>query len=159
MKACCGLVLALVVLTTTGCATLFGEGGQPVWTYNFQQSLARSGGDVAMTMLLDQGCPKAKAVEVVNVLIRIVESNVSRKEIEAELDAQVALLPAIAGIVDKLKKVVPASVGGTDKIPAEVKDILLSFLKDGALYGASLYKEANREVKVKGNEKVKPEIR
>jgi len=158
MKACCGLVLALVVLTMTGCSTL-GDGGQPVWTYNLQQSLARSGGDVAMTMLLDQGVPKDKAVVVVNVLIRIVESNTSRKEIEAALDAQVALLPAIAGIVDKLKKVVPASVGGTDKIPAEVKDILLSFLKDGALYGASLYKDANREVKVKGNEKVKPEIR
>ena len=94
-----------------------------------------------MTMVLDQGCPKAQAVEVVNVLIKVIESNVSREQVEAEIDAQVALFPALAGVVYRIKIAIPASVVGTDKIPDDVRVTLLSFLRDGALYGASLYKD------------------
>ena len=148
MKVVSLIVVVLAMCLTTGCASLFGTGagGQQVWTYNLQQSLARSGGDVAMTMVLDQGVPKAEAVRVCNVLISLIGSNVSRADLEAQLNAQVAAIPLLKSLVEKLESAIPASIGGTDQIPQNIKDILLSFLKDGAVYGAGLYKDASKDL-------------
>ena len=161
MKAFLGVVVLTACLMTTGCASLFGTGagGQQVWTYNLQQSLARSGGDVAMTMVLDQGVPKAEAVNVCNVLISLIGSDVSRADLEAQLNAQVAAIPLLKSLVDKLESAIPASIGGTDKIPQNVKDILLSFLKDGAVYGASLYKDAKKDLTVPATVGIAPDAR
>ena len=161
MKTVSLIAVVLVMCLTTGCASLFGtgSGGQQVWTYNLQQSLARSGGDVAMTMVLDQGVPKAEAVNVCNVLISLIGSDVSRADLEAQLNAQVAAIPLLKSLVDKLESAIPASIGGTDKIPQNVKDILLSFLKDGAVYGASLYKDAKKDLTVPATVGIAPDAR
>ena len=68
------VLMMVFALLASGCAS-----SGKVWTWNQRQALSRSGGDVAMTALLDQGVDKAEAVELCNALIVFLESgDVSR---------------------------------------------------------------------------------
>ena len=139
MKTLVTLALVFACIGLTGCGTF---GSKKVWTYNLQQSLCRSGGDVAMTMILDQGVNKDEAVALCNALIKFLESDPTATVISFKLqvNAFVEKNPSFANFVNRLFLVIPSDVGDYVQIPSQVKSSLLSFLKDGAVYGAGLYK-------------------
>jgi hypothetical protein len=157
MKRIMTVGLAMLAgLMLAGCATTGGSGeSSKIWTYNLQQALARSGGDVAMTMVLDQGVNKKDAVGLVEAIIVFIESS----------DATVALLnakladmkvkqPQFAKFIDKLSAAIPGGAAGA--IPPDVKAVLLSFLRDGAVYGATCYKDGMKLKMVPANENLRP---
>jgi len=128
-----------VAATLTGCASM---GGGKVWTWNQRQALSRSGGDIAMTALLDQGVDKAEAVEVCRSIAEYLESGAVSKEVFQKYVYK--LVPvAYADWVDALFLVI-GNVELEEQIPAEVRTALVSFLRDGALYGAGLYKDEHK---------------
>jgi len=151
------LVLALF---GAGCATTGGSTGETsnkVWTYNLQMSLARSGGDVAMTMALDQGVDKVDAVRLCDALIAFLKGgDVTVAAFNAKVADLTAKSPQFGKFVNKLNSAVPLGLGKAEQIPPEVKDVLLSFLEDGAVYGAGKYKDGMKLKMVKANEAVKP---
>jgi len=112
------------------------------WTWNQRQALARSGGDVAMTALIDQGVNKAEAVEVCMAILRYVESGDMSKAVFQKYVLE-KIPPAYVDWADALF-VVLDNVGLEEQIPPEVRTALISFLRDGAIYGASLYKDGHK---------------
>jgi hypothetical protein len=145
-----GAFLSGCVATGTG-----GSTGNKVWTYNLQQALARSGGDVAMTMVLDQGVNKKDAVGLVEAIIVFIESSdATIAMLNAKLDDLKLKQPQYAGFIDKLSAAIPGGASG--QIPPDVKAVLLSFLRDGAVYGATCYKDSMKLKMVLANEKLCP---
>jgi hypothetical protein len=125
----------------TGCVTTDDTGKKKVsYTQNMQQATWRSGGDLAMTALLDSGADSEEAVKYVNAVIAFLEEGDTTKELFRV--KVLALAPfGYSDYVDALIAVVPSSVSWNEKIPANIRTGLVSFLKDGALHGASLYKK------------------
>ena len=143
-------------LVLTGCVTTGGgSSGNAIWTYNLQQSLARSGGDVAMTMVLDQGVNKKDAVGLVEAIIVFIEnSDATYAVLNAKLADLKVKQPQYAKFIDKFSAAIPG--GSAGQIPPEAKAILLSFLRDGAIYGATMYKDAMKLKMVSANENLRP---
>ena len=154
-----------VVMFVVGCASLTGGGGgegpaNKIWTYNLQQSLARGGGDVAMTMVLDQGVPKDKAVEAVNDIIKLIqERNLTKAAVLAGLQTLAKKYPQEALLINQVGLIIPNDVGPDVVMPEDVKVLLMSFLKDGALHAADLYKQPLQLKMVRANEAVKPVVK
>jgi hypothetical protein len=151
-----GLAMIVCMVLAAGCATTGGTGeGSKIWTYNLQQALARCGGDVAMTMVLDQGVNKKDAVGLVEAIIVFIESSdVTVAMLNAKLADLKVKQPQYAGFVDKLSAAVPSGTVGA--IPPDVKAVLLSFLRDGAVYGATMYKDGMKLKMVSANENLRP---
>lgn len=156
MKTIGMLVVVGIAMLGFGCASTGGSTGGTtgkVWTYNLQQALARSGGDVAMTMALDQGVSKQDAVGLCNALIVFIEGgDVTLAALNAKINDLSANKPQFASFVGKLNSAIPLGIGKTERIPPEVKSVLLSFLRDGAVYGATMYKDGLQLKKVVANE-------
>jgi len=135
------LLLAVLVLMT-GCQTT------KVWTYNMKQATARGSGDVAMTALLDQGVKKEEAEAFCKAAIKWLEegklTKVLLKDKCYELLKKHDRLQ-YADYLDALFAVIPSDVGYNQELPPEVRTALISFLKDGALHGSGLYREAPPE--------------
>lgn len=132
------VVLALIAVLGSGCQSTGVS-------WNMTQSLSRSGGDVAMTALLDEGTDAKIAREYVDALIMLIQDETLDKA--ALHDAAIALanklgLKNAAAYIDALLAVIPSHVKEIDKIPADVRTALVSFLKDGALRAMDLYDPA-----------------
>lgn len=148
-----------VALLCPGCALLGGyQGDGPrFWTYNLKQSLARSGGDVAMTMALDQGVDKKVAVGFCEAIIALFQqdANVTGLTLKAKLAELAKQNPALTSLANKLLDVLPTSLVDTEALPPEIKDAIISFLRDGAIYGATMYKDGLRlKMAPRGKEKL-----
>jgi hypothetical protein len=105
------------------------------------QSLSRSGGDIAMTEALDKGVDKAKAKEFVQALIDLIEKGQLNKNLlQIEANALAVKYGIPSAYVSALVAVIPNDVGVNDLIPDKWKTALLSFLRDGAMRAADLYK-------------------
>jgi hypothetical protein len=131
--------MVVVIVMMTGCAST--EGGKLSW--NMTQSVSRSGGDVAMTALLDEGVDAKKAREYVSALIQLIEKGDINKAAlrTAALDlAKKLKLTGVADYIDALLAVVPGHVEEYQKIPPEVRTAIVSFLRDGAVHALDLYK-------------------
>jgi hypothetical protein len=131
-------VLLLLVLTT-GCVTLEEKG----YSYNLQQATARSTGDLAMTALLDEGVNQAEAVSFCNAVIKFVEDGAITKSLLREGVANLLATkfnrPEYVNYSDSIFLFIPSQIDANQKIPADIRKAILSFLKDGALHGAALY--------------------
>ena len=127
------LVAAIVVLA--GCETTDSK----VWTWNQRQALARSGGDIAMTALIDQGVDKAEAVEVCKAIAEYIENGAMSKIVFQKYVTD-KVPTAYADWADALFLILD-NVGLEEQIPPEIRTAILSFLNDGALYGAKLYSD------------------
>jgi len=137
-QALAGLTVVIIVMVT-GCAST--DGGKLSW--NMTQSVSRSGGDVAMTALLDEGVDAKKAREYVAALIKLVDAGDIDKVAlrQACLDIAARLkLTGIADYIDALMVVIPGKIGEYEKIPLPVREALVSFLRDGATRALDLYK-------------------
>ena len=140
-RASCWLGLAVLVLIA-----VLGGGCQTTdVSWNMTQSLSRSGGDIAMTALLDEGTDAKIAREYVDALILLIQDETLDKA--ALHDAAIALANKIglknaAAYIDALIAVIPSRVEEVNKIPADVRTALVSFLKDGALRAMDLYDPA-----------------
>ena len=129
-------VVALV-LFCCGCQTT------NVWTPNMRNSAARSAGDMAMTAVLDQGVDKAEAESFCKAMIKWLESGTFTKLVFREkcydlLEKHDRL--KYVDYLDALFALIPSQVGYHDQIPPDIKEALISFLKDGALHSSALYK-------------------
>lgn len=160
MKKFLGLVcLAGLLAVAPGCAMLginYSGSGPKFWTYNLKQSLARSGGDVAMTMVLDQGVDKKVAVGFCESVIALFQqdANITSAAFKEKICADAACNPALSGLADKAIALLPSDLVDTEAMPPEIKDAIVSFMRDGAIYGATMYKEGLRLKMVKrGKEK------
>ena len=148
-------------MVMTGCITTTGPTGDTgqtgkLWTYNLQQALARSAGDVAMTMTLDQGVNKAAAVKLTNELILFIQSSdLTLIVLNAKIADIAVTSPQFAKFLDKLNSAIPLGLGKSSTISPEVKAVLLSFLQDGALYGATMYKDGMQLKVVQANQALK----
>lgn len=145
MKTMKVLVVAMLAVVMTGCVTTDEETGKKKvsYTYNMQQATWRSGGDLAMTALLDTGIDKAEAVEFANAVVAFLESGEIVKSVFRAKVLEVAPV-GYADYVDALFSVVPSEVSFNEKIPENVRTGLVSFLKDGAGRAAELYREDKR---------------
>jgi len=130
----------LPVLFVTGCASIGPQPDDPKQkvSWNMTQSLSRCGGDVAMTALLDSGINKDEATKFVQAIIDLL------KQGQIQRDTFRTAVVAIAkgkytDYIDSLFLVIPSSIGATDYIPEDIRQILISFLQDGALHAAALY--------------------
>ncbi len=137
VAVCAGLMLS-------GCATTGGGGDDgKILTYNMTQSLSRSGGDIAMTELLDLGVDAKTAREYVNGLILLIKQGDLDKT--ALRTAALALaeklkIKGAADYIDALLAVIPSHVKWNEKIPEPYRTALVSFLQDGAIRALDLYK-------------------
>jgi hypothetical protein len=138
------MVVAIMMLT--GCLTT--DGGKLSW--NMTQSVSRSGGDVAMTALLDEGVDAGKAREYVAALIPLIEKGDIDKVALRQgcLDIAAKLkLTGVADYIDALMIVIPGKIGEYEKIPVEYREALVSFLRDGATHALDLYKADKKPAK------------
>ena len=142
MKRHVGLIVVMVAAWgLAGCVHTGGDGGK-VWTWNQRQALSRSGGDIAMTALLDQGVDKKEAVEICKAVAEYVEDGALSKAMFQKY--VIDRIPVqYADWADALFLILE-NVGLEEKIPPEIRAALLSFLNDGAIYGANLYKDEHR---------------
>jgi hypothetical protein len=141
--------MVVIVVMMTGCAST--SGGK--LSYNMTQSVSRSGGDVAMTALLDEGVDAKKAREYVAALVQLIEKGDLDKVAlrQACLDTAAKLkLTGVADYIDALMVVVPGKIGEYEKIPVEYREALVSFLRDGATRALDLYK-ADKKPKPDGS--------
>ena len=130
------LVIVIVMFLMAGCVT------NEKLSWNMTQSVSRSGGDIAMTALLDEGADPVLARKYVNALIELIQDETLNKQ--ALRDAAVALanklkLKNAATYIDALIVVIPSHVKEIDKIPEDVRTALVSFLRDGAVRSLDLY--------------------
>ena len=134
---------AVLVLGLTGCwGTTGGSEKKPLLSYNMTQSLSRSAGDIAMTEALDKGVDKAKAREFVDAIINlIVRGEISKNILQTSANALAVKYGIPSAYVSALVAVVPNDVGVDELIPDKWKTPLLSFLRDGAIRAADLYKD------------------
>jgi len=131
--------LFILCVLSSGCASTEGK----ALSYNMTQSVARSGGDVAMTALLDEGVDSDKARRYALALAELVQSGDINKALLREKAYELALkyeLNGAADYIDTLLAVIPSSVGEVNFLPAKYKDAIVSFLKDGAVRAMDLYK-------------------
>ena len=155
MKQIMMVGVAVMCMALVGCVTTGGTSTGAIWTYNLQQALARSGGDVAMTMVLDQGVNKKDAVGLVEAIIVFIEnSDATYAVLNAKLADLKVKQPQYAKFIDKFSAAIPG--GSAGQIPPETKVILISFLRDGAIYGATMYKDAMKLKMVPANENLRP---
>ena len=129
----------MVILLMTGCASL--NDGKLSW--NMTQSVSRSGGDMAMTALLDEGIDAKKTREYVAALIKLIEKGGIEKVAlrQACLDIAAKLkLTGISDYIDALMVVIPGKIGEYEKIPLQYREAIVSFLRDGATHALDLYK-------------------
>lgn len=154
------MVMALVCVLT-GCVTGItgsgtGQTGNPVWTYNMQQALLRSAGDVAVVLMLDQGVSVADATTIVNTLIVLVKSSdVTIVAVNAKIATLAKQYPLVTTFVDRLNSAIPVGIGTDAQLSPEAKADLLAFLQDGALYGISTYQPKLQLKMVPGNANLK----
>jgi len=133
------------VLLFTGCASIGPQSDDPNQkvSWNMTQSLSRSGGDIAMTAVLDTGVNKDEAVKFVQALIDLLKQGQIQRDV---FRTQVYALAKgrYADYIDTLFLLIPSSIGPTTYIPEDIKQVLLSFLQDGALYAAKLYDPSHK---------------
>lgn len=140
-------LIALVAMSVlmTGCQSMSGGS----MSYNMRQSVSRSGGDVAMTALLDEGVDAKKAREYVVALTRFVEKGDVDKIALRQACLSIAeklKLTGVAEYVDALMIVIPGEIGEYQKIPEKYRKALVSFLRDGATRALDLYKADEKPV-------------
>lgn len=139
MKRALAGLMVIVVVMMTGCASFSDK----KLSWNMTQSVSRSGGDVAMTALLDEGVDAKKSREYVAALIQLIEKGDIDKVAlrQACLDTAAKLkLTGVADYIDALMVVVPGRIGDYEKIPLKYREALVSFLRDGATHALDLYK-------------------
>jgi len=142
MKRAWSLILVSVMVVATGCQNTQGGGDSNVWTWNQRQALSRSGGDIAMIALLDQGADKAEAIEICQAIAEYVQDGALSKAMFQKYVID-KIPPQYADWADALFLILD-NVGLEEKIPSEIRDAILSFLNDGAIYGAGLYKDEHK---------------
>jgi hypothetical protein len=105
-----------------------------------------------MTALIDQGVDKVEAVEVCKAIAAYIEDGSMSKAMFQKYVTD-KIPPAYADWADALFLVLE-NVELQEQIPPEIRTALLSFLNDGALYGAKLYKDehAPKEEPTNGDE-------
>lgn len=136
------VVIALMVMSVmfmTGCQSM----SDGKLSYNMTQSLSRSGGDVAMTALLDEGVDAKKSREYVAALTELIEKGELSKIAlrQACLDLAVKLkITGAANYIDALMIVIPSRIAEYQEIPKDIRIALVSFLRDGATRALDLYK-------------------
>lgn len=120
---------------------IFGCTPKRVVTYNLKHSGYRSAGDIAVTVLLDQtDVDKAEVLRFCRAAIAFLESGATTKRLFQETIRELAPV-AFTDYIDALFVVVPNSVDMNEEIPPDVREGLLSFLRDGAVRAIGLYKE------------------
>lgn len=130
----------LIMLMVTGCQSF---GPQPdnqdqKVSWNMTQSISRSGGDIAMTALLDSGINKDEATKFVQAVIDLLKQGQIQRDTFRTAVVSISK-GKYSDYIDSLFMVIPSSIGATDYIPEDIKQILISFLQDGALHAAALY--------------------
>ena len=132
-------------MLVTGCQSL--NNGK--LSYNMTQSVSRSGGDVAMTALLDEGIDAGKAREYVAALTKFVEKGDIDKTALRQACLSIAdklKLTGVAEYIDALMIIIPGEIGEYQKIPEKYRIALVSFLRDGATRALDLYKADEKPV-------------
>ena len=134
------LILCISVMFVCG----LGCTPKKVMTWNLKHSGYRSAGDISVTALLDQtGVDKAEVLEFCEAAIAFLESGSTTKHLFQVKIRELASAKFV-DYIDALFVVIPNRVKLNDQIPPEVKDGLLSFLRDGAVHAVGLYKEEHR---------------
>jgi hypothetical protein len=131
-------VLLIGLIFTTGCTSLYGENH----SWNMRQSIARSAGDTAMTAMFNEGVNQEKAIQYVNSLIEFLESGSLNKSSISDAAYRIAQdvgLRDASDYISMLLSVIPKKINNHEQIPEEVRDVLLSFLRDGAIRASELY--------------------
>jgi len=135
------MVMMLGLVFMTGCVSTES------YTYNLQQSTARSAGDVAMTVLLDEGIKKDEAVALCNALVKFLEDGKITKSILRDgvnkLLTTTFKSPQYSSYVDGVFLLIPSDIDANEKIPENIRQLIISFVKDGAVHAANLYDPAH----------------
>jgi len=129
----------MTVVLLVGCQSM-NDGNL---SYNMTQSVARSGGDVAMTALLDEGVDATQAREYVTAIAKLLEDGTLSKatlRTGCQSIATKLKLTGVADYIDALMVIVPSKVAEYQQIPPEYRAAILSFLNDGAIRALDLYK-------------------
>lgn len=134
----CILVLSLF---SAGCQST-SDGGKGL-SVNMKHSIIRSAGDTAMTAMLDEGIDPIKArTYVVSIHSFVSSGDINKDALRVfayEMAGKVDI-PNINGYVEALMAVIPGSVDEYTIIPVEYRDLVVSFLRDGAQRALDLYR-------------------
>ena len=133
------LVLMLVVgFCMVGCETT-------KMTWNQQHMLAVGvGANVVVPVLDYTDTTKAQVSEFTTALIAFIDKgDISKKMLrdEAAVIAAKLHIEKYENYIDAIIAVLPSSTDLNEKIPEEYRSLLLSALRDGALYGVKLYND------------------
>ena len=147
MRTSLVLIVLALLLYTPGCLTT--NGGAKL-TWNQQQALARAAGDNAAIPVLDYTEVTQPAMtELVNAIIKFIETgDISKDQLRTYVQAAAAKagLKDAATYVDAIVMLIPSNIQANQNIPADVKQLLLSALRDGSLRGIALYDPTHKPV-------------